>query len=746
MADQLEIIGGLLYRVMRILAEVGEASPDELWMRMRASDAGADPGWRRGSGDDPRSAVARKLVLRGAVYLARAGHLSESNRRWQATGIGRDALRASPDEAAWWRDVTEHNTYWREHRSSLGLVDDVLAVLPEQTWVSVTDLSTVADLTVDGLVRHLCGFRPEGWSRVLDPAGRPPREALFTEDEYRDWLDWFEVEVGDLTAGRAAGELRLPLDDLRMLVESIAPERIPRRAWLVRGADRRGRSLARDLWLADEVCSLPGDRLEVRPGVDREQVRRAVDREHASLTSARRGRLTSEYHAFLSRMRENDLVVVNDRDEYYVGEILGPPVFVASVGGVADLQRPVHWRNADEPVNYLDLPDRVAALLGNAEARIVDLSDFVADLDALVPAPAPVASIATTGAAPQSADADLAGQTLAGQALAGQALGGDDLREVTDEFADGLFYSRDWLRRCVELLRDRPQLIFYGPPGTGKTYLARRLAWHLADDRRENVTLVQFHPSYMYEDFFQGFRPVQVKGGDGDAATTNRMSFELVDGPLRRLATAAELNPRQAFFLIIDEINRGDLARIFGELYFLLEYRGEAVTTQYASADTRDFQLPKNLFIIGTMNSADRSIAAFDQALRRRFTFVGLHPDVEPTASVLRRWLAAGDLPDEAARLLGELNRRIDDPDARIGPSYLMRDRVHQSADGLDRVWEHQILPLLAEHHVGETIDLAARYGLPALRQSLGLAAVVPAAVVPAAGVPANTIPGPAAG
>ncbi|WP_235463031.1 hypothetical protein [Frankia sp. BMG5.23] len=387
MADQLEIIGGLLYRVMRILAEVGEASPDELWMRMRASDAGADPGWRRGSGDDPRSAVARKLVLRGAVYLARAGHLSESNRRWQATGIGRDALRASPDEAAWWRDVTEHNTYWREHRSSLGLVDDVLAVLPEQTWVSVTDLSTVADLTVDGLVRHLCGFRPEGWSRVLDPAGRPPREALFTEDEYRDWLDWFEVEVGDLTAGRAAGELRLPLDDLRMLVESIAPERIPRRAWLVRGADRRGRSLARDLWLADEVCSLPGDRLEVRPGVDREQVRRAVDREHASLTSARRGRLTSEYHAFLSRMRENDLVVVNDRDEYYVGEILGPPVFVASVGGVADLQRPVHWRNADEPVNYLDLPDRVAALLGNAEARIVDLSDFVATSTPWCPRP-----------------------------------------------------------------------------------------------------------------------------------------------------------------------------------------------------------------------------------------------------------------------------------------------------------------------------------------------------------------------
>ncbi len=481
----------------------------------------------------------------------------------------------------------------------------------------------------------------------------------------------------------------------------------------LRGADRRGRSLARDLWLADEVCSLPGDRLEVRPGVDWEQGRRAVDREHASLTSARRGRLTSEYHAFLSRMRENDLVVVNDRDQYYVGEILGPPVFVESVGGVADLQRPVHWRNADEPVNYLDLPDRVAALLGNAEARIVDLSDFVADLDALVPAPAPVTSIATTGAVPQSADADLAGQVL----------GGDDLREVTDEFADGLFYSRDWLRRCVELLRDRPQLIFYGPPGTGKTYLARHLAWHLADDRRENVTLVQFHPSYMYEDFFQGFRPVQVKGGDGDAATTNRMSFELVDGPLRRLATAAELNPRQAFFLIIDEINRGDLARIFGELYFLLEYRGEAVTTQYASADTRDFQLPKNLFIIGTMNSADRSIAAFDQALRRRFTFVGLHPDVEPTASVLRRWLAARDLPDEAARLLGELNRRIDDPDARVGPSYLMRDRVHQSADGLERVWEHQILPLLAEHHVGETIDLAARYGLPALRQPLGPAA-----------------------
>jgi 5-methylcytosine-specific restriction protein B len=221
--------------------------------------------------------------------------------------------------------------------------------------------------------------------------------------------------------------------------------------------------------------------------------------------------------------------------------------------------------------------------------------------------------------------------------------------------------------------------------------------------------IVQFHPSYSYEDFFEGLRPRLAQDGSGS------VSFDLVPGPLKRMALLAQKNPTHPYALIIDEINRANLAKVFGELYFLLEYRGQRVTLQYSD---EEFLLPHNLFLIGTMNTADRSIALVDAAMRRRFYFQGLFPGEEPIRDVLPRWLTAHDFKLEAAELLNALNESISDPDFAIGPSYLMTRRIADPG-GLERIWKTAILPLLTEHYFGEGRDIDREFGLPTLRKML---------------------------
>ena len=258
--------------------------------------------------------------------------------------------------------------------------------------------------------------------------------------------------------------------------------------------------------------------------------------------------------------------------------------------------------------------------------------------------------------------------------------------------ADSVFLPVRFLREIEILLKEKQQVIFQGPPGTGKTFVAQKLAACLAGDKNR-VTLVQFHPSYAYEDFIEGYRPTLK---DGQA------SFELREGPLRRAAARAKDDadatpkgvPKPKHFLIIDEINRGNIAKIFGELYFLLEYRDEPSNLQYSN---RPFSLPPNLYIIGTMNTADRSIALVDLALRRRFYFVEFHPDDEPVKSVLRRWLEA-KAPEMlwVANVVEKVNERMkDDRHAAIGPSYFMRDNL--DGDAVKRIWMHSVLPYIEE-------------------------------------------------
>jgi MoxR-like ATPase len=241
----------------------------------------------------------------------------------------------------------------------------------------------------------------------------------------------------------------------------------------------------------------------------------------------------------------------------------------------------------------------------------------------------------------------------------------------------------------------------YGPPGTGKTYVARRLATWLAGDAAR-VATVQLHPSYAYEDFVEGYRP---QSNDGQAG------FALVDGPLKRLARAAALDPKHPYVLVIDELNRGNVAKVFGELYFLLEYRGQAITLQYSGAP---FSLPGNLWLIGTMNTADRSIALVDLALRRRFYFVPFFPDRPPVAGLLRRWLARCR-PDLAwlAAVVDEANRLLADRDAALGPSYFLRADL--SEEWIELIWQHAVLPYVAEQLAGDE-DALAGFALDRLR------------------------------
>ena len=183
------------------------------------------------------------------------------------------------------------------------------------------------------------------------------------------------------------------------------------------------------------------------------------------------------------------------------------------------------------------------------------------------------------------------------------------------------------------------------------------------------------------------------------------------DGPLIRAADRARNEPDAKHFLIIDEINRGNLAKVFGELYFLLEYRDAEINLQYSD---ETFSLPPNLYIIGTMNTADRSIALVDLALRRRFYFVEFDPSEEPIKGLLRRWLN-DNAPGMGwvADAVDAANDLLSDDQAAIGPSYFMKEGL-DDAD-VERIWKHAVLPYVAEQLFGEPERLA-EFALDRLR------------------------------
>ena len=270
--------------------------------------------------------------------------------------------------------------------------------------------------------------------------------------------------------------------------------------------------------------------------------------------------------------------------------------------------------------------------------------------------------------------------------------------------AENLYLPAEFLNEIHTLLEEKKQVIFQGPPGTGKTFVAQELAKHIAGSEG-SVALVQFHPSYAYEDFVQGYRPAPMENG--------QPGFTLQDGPLLRTAQNAKEHPDTKHFLVIDEINRGNLAKVLGELYFLLEYRDREINLQYSD---HPFGLPENLYIIGTMNTADRSIALVDLALRRRFYFVEFHPDRDPIKGLLRRYLNGksprmewvADVVDRANELLD------DDRHAAIGPSYFMKPGLDDAA--VERIWKYSVRPYIEERLFGQGDDRLSGFDLGKLR------------------------------
>jgi 5-methylcytosine-specific restriction protein B len=274
---------------------------------------------------------------------------------------------------------------------------------------------------------------------------------------------------------------------------------------------------------------------------------------------------------------------------------------------------------------------------------------------------------------------------------------------VDDMLAAGVFLPEEELNQFLERLTAKKAMILQGPPGVGKTFIARKLAYALmkevADDRLE---MVQFHQSYSYDDFVRGYRPVAGQAG----------SFSLQNGVFYNFCQKAMNDPEREYVFIIDEINRGNLSQIFGELLMLIENdkRGPefAVPLVYQYADEPRFYIPSNLYLLGLMNVADRSLAMVDYALRRRFAFATLKPQYE--SPLYHQWLLDRSMNPTLVKLIVErmlaLNQEIK-ADPLLGENYQIGHSFFcpkgDNFASLDKNWYYsivrtEIIPLLREY------------------------------------------------
>jgi len=266
-------------------------------------------------------------------------------------------------------------------------------------------------------------------------------------------------------------------------------------------------------------------------------------------------------------------------------------------------------------------------------------------------------------------------------------LGEEPDHEIQPEYplaicAEDTGHPLETLQAWLMGLERKGQAILYGPPGTGKTYMAEHLAQHLVGGSDGFIETIQFHPAYAYEDFMLGIRPREREDGG--------LHYPVVPGHFVTFCRAAA-EREGTCVLIIDEINRAELSRVFGELMYLLEYRDQRVRL---SVDGQEFAIPKNVRIIGTMNTADRSIALVDHALRRRFAFIGLYPRYDVLAHY-HACQGTGFPVDRLITVLKRLNEKIGDPNYAVGITFFMRQDLH---DSIANIWQMEIEPYLEEY------------------------------------------------
>lgn len=447
------------------------------------------------------------------------------------------------------------------------------------------------------------------------------------------------------------------------------------RSWFFAYADKRGVGDINALWKVFVAASkmVEGDQLDTRDAFIR-----AYD-EATQVWGVAWNLSTGLYWA-----HPWEFLTLDSQSRHYINKRLGLNVAISGQQGPCDARE------------YLKLLDDLRSRFGEDGYPVhsfPDLSLASWMYKDPVDEPVPAGDVDTNGGAEQETEGEVREAFQVAAPIVPYS--------VEDILKDGCFLERAEVDRLLERLRTKKNLILQGPPGTGKTWLAKRLAFALMGQKDDSkVRAVQFHPNLSYEDFVRGWRPT----GEG--------KLSLADGVFMEAIKAASKDPSSKFVVVIEEINRGNPAQIFGELLTLLEAGkrtpNEALELCYPDADSkrRPVHIPENLYVVGTMNIADRSLALVDLALRRRFAFVGLEPRL---GQVWRDWVVKECAVDpglvaDIEHRIAELNDQIA-ADARLGKQFRIGHSyvtpAHRLEAGDTKKWFQQVV----ETEIGPLLD-----------------------------------------